>query len=232
MTLLRDWFSLIGSTLRFKGTRLRALFRLVPDIGRRPCLSDFNGLCAHLRQARLNLDPASKDLEARFLATSTELEKLTQFSGDFEHQVEKLVCLASGNEGAGALLTGAVRIIEQSTHFLERCQEQTTRLLEQLRNYHAQIDQLLGVEAELQHTIAPLKFVQVLFKSECAPLGSAVQKMFDALTQEMETLHGKVREIFGSKFQQLDQTRQIIRRVIEKLEVQGNRPATPSYAEG
>jgi hypothetical protein len=76
---------------------------------------------------------------------------------------------------------------------------------------------LLGVEVDLQRTMLPLTFVQTLFKATSAPLGMEVQQMFTSLTQEIEGLHGKVREIFGTKFKQLDQTRQGIGQVVAHL---------------
>jgi len=180
----------------------------------------FLALFTQLREAELNLKQDSGRLETQFLATSSELERLAQFGDRFVRHVEKLVGLATGKECDGSVFSNAIRLIEQATQFLVGCQEQTVQMLELLRNYNTQIEQLLGVEAELQRTMSPLKFMQTLFKSEAAPLGSAVQQMFSALTQEMEGLHGQVRDIFGTKFKQLEQTHRTIGQVIGQLDEQ------------
>lgn len=220
MTSWRHWLVLHGSALAGQVTKLRGLLPSVPGRGGSPRAAEFGLPFTQLRGAGRDLDQASRDLEAQFLATGAELEELNRFSHQFVEQVEKLVRLATGKEGDGALFGGAVRMIEQSIHFLVCCQEQTTEVLERLRDAKAQIQELLGVEAELQRTIGPLKFVQTLFKSESAPLGPAVQQRFDALTQEMETLHGQVRDIFGTKFQHLAQTHETIGQVIAALDTQ------------
>jgi hypothetical protein len=183
-------------------------------------LSEFPALFAQLREANLNLQQATGGLETQFLATGTELETLARFSDQFVGQVEKLVDLATGKDTDSSVFSSTIRLIEQSTDFLKGCQGQTNQMLELLRDYSAKVESLLGVEAELQHTMLPLRFVQTLFKSECAPLGLDIQQMFGSLTKEIEALHGQVRDIFGTKFKQLEQTQATIGRVIVQLEKQ------------
>lgn len=245
MTPLPDWFAALGSSLKRKAPPLGGLWRRITGRRSSRCAStlsvpfaplppvaldiepaargrasELSIPFARLRAAELQLEPASRELEARFLATGAELQGLSGLSRTFVERVEKLVRLAAGKEGESVLFAGAVEMIERAIQFLVSCQEQTTQILGRLHASKVQIEQLLGAEAELQRTIAPLKFVQTLFKSESAPLGSAVQRMFNALTREMETLHGKVRDIFGTKFKHLEQTHQTIGRVIGKLDAQ------------
>jgi hypothetical protein len=182
--------------------------------------ADFHALFDQLHEARLNLEQASDGLETKFLATCSELEGLSRFSGDFVKQVERLVNLATGQQCDRTVFSNAIGLIEEATRFLTGCQEQTGQMLEQLRNYNSQIEHLLGVEIELERTMLPLKFVQTLFKAESAPMGAAVQQMFAALTQEIEGLHSQVREIFGTKFKQLEQTHRSIGQVIVQLDRQ------------
>lgn len=175
---------------------------------------------ARLQEARLDLEQGLGCLEARFLTISSELEAMSGFGGRFVEQVEKLVGLATGKDCDHSAFSNAIGLIEQSTDFLVRCQEETGRSLELLRHYNTEIEHLLGVEVELERTILPLKFVQTLFKAESAPLGPAVQQMFQALTQEIEGLQSQVREIFGTKFKQLNETHRSIGKVIVQLDRQ------------
>ena len=174
-------------------------------------------LFEQLRAAEAGLQQASGELEDGFLATSSELEVLADYSGQFVNQVQKLVGLATGNECASPVFSNAIQLIERAAHFLGGCQSKTDEMLGRLRNYNSQVEKLLGVEVELQHTMLPLQFVQTLFRVESARLDPGVQQMFGSLTDEIEALHGQVREIFGTKFKQLEQTHQTIGTVIEQL---------------
>jgi hypothetical protein len=202
-----------------KGKKFLGLLRLVGR-GESQRFSEFTELFAQLRSAELDLEEASVTLEKQFLDTGSELETLTGFGARFVEQVEKLIGLATGKECDGSVFSNAIQLIERSTQFLVNCHDETTRMLALLRGYSAQIEHLLSVENDLQRTMMPLKFVQTLFKAESAPLGESVQRTFTALTQEIEALNGQVREIFGTKFKQLEQTHRTIGNVIEQLDRQ------------
>ncbi len=201
------------------GKRLFAVTRWVGR-SRAQRLGEFPALFAQLRDAKLNLDQSCGGLETQFLAISSELESLAGVGEQFVKQVEKLVGLATGQDSDHSAFSSAICLVEQSTEFLSKCQEETGQMLEQLRNYNAQIERLLGVETELHRTLLPLRFVQTLFKSESAPLGPVVQEIFGTLTREIEGLHGQVQEIFGTKFEQLKNAQQTINHVIAQLDRQ------------
>ena len=189
--------------------------RSVPE-GRRS--SEFLALLPQLHEAQHNLEQASVGLEKQFLATGSELQTLSAGSEQFVKQVEKLVGHATGQECDRTVFSNAIQLVEQSTQYLVGCQAETIQMLGLLRHYSTQIEKLLGVETELERTMMPLKFVQTLFKAESVRLGPEVQRMFGTLTQEIEYLHGQMREVFGTKVRQLEQTRQTIGLVITQLE--------------
>lgn len=223
---------------RRKFNWLRDTFLYAPRLiwgGRRAgSPAEFAGLFNQLREAQRRLEEASGGLETQFLATSSELEGLAKAGGEFVKHVEKLVGLATGKGCDTSVFSSAIQLVKESTQFLVDCQEQTARLLESLRNHNEQIEKLLKIEGELQRTMLPLKFVQVLFKAEAAPLGAGVQQMFSALTEEIGGLHNQVREIFGTKFKQLEQTHQTIARVVAQLEEQSRvlQNVTTTYKAG
>ena len=182
--------------------------------------TEYSALFTQLREAEINLKESATGLEAQFLATSSELVTLAELGGRFVQQVEKLVGLASGKDCDSTAFARTIHLVQDSTSFLVGCQEETIRMLGLLREYETQVKSLLGVENELQRAMMPLKVLQTLFKVESAPLGLAVQQMFSALTQEIEGLHAQVREIFGIKFKQLEQTHRTIGLVIAQLDKQ------------
>lgn len=189
--------------------------------GRRRSL-ELHALFDQLRAASLELQRASGELETQFLATSSEMEVLAGHGDQFVKQVQKLVGLATGKECDDSVFSKAIQLVERATQFLTGCQAKTDEMLELLRDYNTQVKHLLGVEAELNRTMQPLQFVQVLFRVESASLDLGVQQMFGSLTQEIEGLHSQVREIFGTKFQQLEQTHQTIEQVIRQLAKQSH----------
>jgi len=180
----------------------------------------FSSLFTQLQEAEVKLQEAAGDLEVRFLSTGSGLEQLAGFGDEFVKQVEKMVGMASGKDFDHSLFATAFALIEEATRFLVSCQQQTDDLLAQLRGYNTQIKDLLATEGELERTMLPLKFMQTLFKAESAPLGDEVQQTFTALTKEMESLHSQVRDIFGTKFKQLEQTGQTIAGVVTQLDQQ------------
>ena len=159
-------------------------------------------------------------LEERFLATGSALEELSRQGELFVCDSGKLVSIATGQVGGGKTFVQGMAVIERPLNFLGSCHQETELLLGRLQQDRQRIVQLLRAEADLQRTMAPLKFMQTLFKVESAPLGEEVQGMFTALTQEIEQLHSQVREIFSSKFQELEQIERTIGGVVDQLQEQ------------
>ena len=182
--------------------------------------AEFSNLLQQLVTAKTALEDTAEGLEAQFLTTSSELEKLAQYGDRFVGEVETLIGQASGKSRDGAIFDHAIQLIEQTTTFLAGCEKETSEMVQLLRTYQEQIEDLLRVETSLRHAMLPLNIVQTLFRMESAPLGLEVQQLFGALTQEIEILHGRMRDIFGTKFHQLEETRQTIGLVISKLDFQ------------
>lgn len=203
-----------GRTGKWRRPAVRRLLR----VAQRP--AEFAQLLEQIGVSQDALVAASSQLESQFLKTGSELERLAEYGDRFVKQVEQLIGLATGKHCDNAVFIDAIGLIEETTNFLGACEKETGEMLELLKTYESQIADLLGVEASLQQAMLPLNIVQTLFRMESAPLGLEVQQMFTALTQEIEVLHTQMRDIFGTKFQQLEQTRHTIRQVIQKLERQ------------
>jgi len=182
--------------------------------------AEFSGLLEQLASAQISLEEAANGLETQFLRTSSELEKLSEYGDRFVAQVGTLISQATGKSNDGAVFDEAMQLIQRTSTFLADCEQETGEMVVLLRKYNRQIDELLGVETSLNHAMLPLNIVRTLFRMESAPLGLDVQQLFGALTQEIEVLHAKMRDIFGTKFKQLEQTRLTIGLVITKLDHQ------------
>ena len=189
-------------------------------VGRRPDAGKFEEFFLRVREAAGRLKQSEAGLEAQFLTIGTELERMAGFGDEFVTQVEKLVGLATGKECDSAIFFDPFALIEKSTEFLEDCQRRTETLVALLRGYRDQIGELLGTESTLRRTMLPLRFVQVLFRVECAPLSAEIQQLFGTLTEEIENLQGQMQEIFGENFKGLEQTREALDQVIAQLERQ------------
>ena len=186
----------------------------------RPDSAGFGRLFEQVGEAAGALKHSEAGLEAQFLTIGTELERMAGCGHDFVTQVEKLVGLATGKDCDRSVFDNPVDLIERATEFLEDCQRRTDALVTHLRVYRDQIRELLGTEAALRRTMLPLRFVQVLFKVECAPLSADIQQLFGSLTDEIENLQGQMRDIFGTNFQKLEQTQESLEQVIGQLERQ------------
>ncbi len=176
--------------------------------------------CAKLQAAGAGLKPVSLALEKRFLATSEGVEKLAKNGADFVCLSEKLLNSATGRLGDSAMFLNAVQVIERPLDFLNRSHTQTCELLQRLQQTNQRIDEFINIQAELQRTIAPLKYIQTLFTIESAPLGEEVQVMFGALTKEIKKLHDQVCELFTTKFLELRAIQSTINEVIRELRTQ------------
>lgn len=205
-------------------TTAKAALLAVPGASQRqdppPTEPALSRLFSQLLEVEVELKTAVQGMEGQFLTTGAELEELHRFSTVFIQGSEKLIGLATGREDNGQAFSHSIKLIEQPMELLTRCHLQTGRTLQELRRHKERIEQLLGIENDLRNTMAPLRYLQVQFKVVSAPLGPEVQAMFMALTLEIEKLQEQVSEIFGTQFQELQQTHRVLEEVIRLLERQ------------
>jgi hypothetical protein len=162
----------------------------------------------------------SARLEKHFLETSADLEALAARGEDFVQETEKLVNNATGRVGGTTIFLNAMRVVEPPLTFLGISHAQSVEFLRRLKEDAERIEALIRAQAEIERTIAPLKFIQALFKIESAPLGAEVQGMFGALTRDIEQLHDQICELFATKFIELRSIRHTVGEVTEELQTQ------------
>ncbi len=131
---------------------------------------------------------------------------------------EDLVAFAVGANGGEGHLQESLAVLEQPLAYIDDCLTKSTQLVTRLRHHEAQLNAVRGLETALNNTIAPLKFIQTLFKVESACLPESVQSIFMGLTKDIEQLHQKVAEIFNEHFHSLARSHSVIIQLIARLE--------------
>lgn len=180
-----------------------------------------------LAQAHENLAHASEGIEAcmqrletSFLQVGGALQEMSQNGQEFLKKSERLVSIAVGQLQGREVIINSAQVVEAPLQFLDDCLSESEHLLQRLREDHQSIKELQKAESNLRSTMAPLRFMQTLFKIESAPLGAEAQIMFSGLTQEIERLHTQVCELFDTKFRELEKVQAILNTVGVKLEDQ------------
>ena len=217
MTRFQEWLARRRAGKLFSSARSLAA-RCSPLARRREkkIQRSFAGLAAVVA----GLQEVSARLESGFLATANSVMELDARGGEFVQQGGRLVNVAVGRTGGAEVFSEAIRVITPPLDFLNDSHAATKKLLERLKHDNERISQLISGRDDLQRTMAPLKYLQTLFKIESAPLGAEVQMMFTALTQEIERLHLQVCELFTSKYEELQQIQRTISEVTGRLEAQ------------
>ncbi|MBP8257413.1 MAG: hypothetical protein KAX37_08820, partial [Opitutaceae bacterium] len=130
---------------------------------------------------------------------------------------ERLLVLASGQESGQSTFDTTIKLLEDPLAFIDHSQSQLEGLIARLEDSIQQIDRLIRSEVLLNRAVAPLTYIQTIFKIESAGLDHSVQQMFIALTEDIERLHQQVSQTFGEKFAVLRLARDTIEKVVAQL---------------
>jgi hypothetical protein len=170
-----------------------------------------------LEAARDGMTLGATKLEEEFLKIITDLDSQSTLSTALVEQSEKLISYVTGQMGADIELQRAVELLGQPLGFVRDGHERTSRVIERLRHHRDQMNHVRKHEGLLHGTVAPLNYIQTLFRVESATLPHDVQNIFTGLTKDIESLQNKVTHIFGEQFQSLAKARQTIDRLVERL---------------
>ena len=171
-------------------------------------------------QAAGDLRQLAGELEEHFLLTSGKLETLASTGEEFVQQTVKLVNTATGRVDGSEVFFSAMAIVEQPLAFLTSSHARSTEFLRALKEDIGRIEGLIRAQSEIERTIAPLKYIQALFKIESATLGGEVQGMFGSLTRDIEQLHDQICELFSTKFIELRNIKTTVNEVVQELQFQ------------
>lgn len=173
------------------------------EISKQEDASAFRDPMTSLAAEADELDALSREIEAGFLSLGASLEKLPDASENLVKRSERLVALASGDEPGAQPYQDLLRGLEAPLAFFDSSQQTFESLAVRLLDAINQIDQMTRMEAQLNRAVAPLAYIQTIFKIESAPLSFSIQQMFLALTEDIERLHRQVSQTFGEKFDML-----------------------------
>lgn len=171
-----------------------------------------------IQLATTELDAVMAEIEARFIQVSNTLEVTTTTGQELVEHGEGLIALALGQGGGEILIESTAEHIWRAIDFVEGSISESHGLIDQLTSANAQISRTLETEAELARTLAPLTYVQTLFRVESAGLDADVQAMFHSLVHEIERVRQHVEREFQEKFQLLRDIQAILTRSIRHLQ--------------
>ena len=199
----------LRQTLAVRWTRLRPFSRRVRQL-----------LPAHLelvQEATAELDASMHEIEARFLKVSHTLETTTTIGRDVVEHGEALIALALGQGGGEIMIDAAAQHIWHAIEFVEHNGQRTAQLTAQLTTANEQITQTLRAERTLERTIAPLTYIQTMFRVESSGLPHEVQEMFHTLGREIDRIRLRVEQGFHEKFQLVREIQAILDRATTLL---------------
>lgn len=165
-----------------------------------------------VRQSQQALQAAVAEMEKRFLAISTSLENTTVIGRDLVEHGEGLISLALGQGGGQITIETTAEHIWAAIEFVERNVRHYAQLNSQLTRSSQQITRTLAAEQSLSRTLAPLTYVQTLFRVESAACAPEVQTMFLALVHEIDRIRQHVESGFREKFQLIREIQAILDR--------------------
>ena len=166
--------------------------------------------CADLGSQRSEIHELTTELESRFQQFAQLLSDLSDNCRGTVEQSESLLELASGRGDAGNILDGTAERLAKPLQFLDGVSRGTGRMIDRLEQARQTMGRVLGYEAEIISTVAPLQIIQTLFRIEAAQLSSDVQNDYAALTSEIATLQTQVREGIQSQFRGLEAARRAL----------------------
>ena len=152
---------------------------------------------------REKLQFASGDLEKKFLDIGAGLERLSADSATLLKRCEELKKSRSQDDSDHGILDPLVELINSPLEFLTSCESQFEGLTSDLYQADQQIRNLMSSMANIQRAVAPLAFLQVLFRVESVHLPADRQQMFTTLTNEIQEFRGNLLNTFSERREML-----------------------------
>ncbi len=159
-----------------------------------------------LAESSLELDDVLASLEHEFLVMSDSIEAATSCGEELLAASEELHGLALGRDGGQCALGQASEALRAPLDYLATSGRRTDRVIELLREYHAGLRRTLAWERESRRTLAPLSYVQTLFRIEASRLDVNVARTLLSLVVDIDVLQRRVEDVFGEKFNELRDT--------------------------
>ena len=169
-----------------------------------------------LREGGRELESAMKDVERSFLDIGDSLEKITTYSGELVQSSERLLEFALGSNGED-LIKHVANHVWRVVDFLQKSDMEREALLEKLRSSENMIQIMIDAERSLISTLAPLGYVQTMFRITSAQLSHDARDMFHALVIEIDRIRLHVEGAFREKFDQVREIRKCLGEAVQLL---------------
>ena len=168
--------------------------------------STYGASLQDLADASGQLDGVLASLEREFLAVGSAIEAATLCGEELLSAGQELHGLALGRDGGQHALGKASEALHAPLDYLASSALQTDRVIALLREYHAGLRRTLSWERESRRTLAPLAYVQTLFRIEASRLDANVARTLLSLVADIDVLQRRVEDVFGDKFTELRDT--------------------------
>lgn len=171
-----------------------------------------------IAQTRAFLRQSDRAMESVFLRLGDQLEPLTGKMEDLIRARDNLVSYSSGQIEGKTIFEEAVNILHEPLQHIELLVTRKDELRDLLRRCEQQTGEMLASQRSMKSLLAPLAYVEVLFKIESANLSEENRDTFTSVAREIGHLRRLVDENFQENTQRLALTHATLREVREHYE--------------
>lgn len=172
---------------------------------------------AELDEANTLISRISTDTEERFLALSNRLTELTADTETLSCECDRLILLASGDEGGEETLKATGEVLREPLDFIRQWKVQAEILIGHLQRAMGAVDKLVPVETEVRRILGPLPCIHALFGIETAGMGEEVRGIFLKVGDDIQMLLGQVNDAFAQQFATLTTLRRQLAKVVARI---------------
>ncbi|MEP7365826.1 MAG: hypothetical protein ABI972_21435 [Acidobacteriota bacterium] len=147
-----------------------------------------------------------RELETGFLKFGSDTTDLTTFSQNLVDQCTSLLELSIGTGDTQEQVHRVVQLLAEPLEFLRTAGASTHERESELDACRQSIQTVLDADVRLSESVAPLRYIRTMFRTESARLDENIQAMFNALTEQMRELQERVEGAFESNYASLRTT--------------------------
>lgn len=182
-----------------------------------------NGVSSALGSAVQQLPALVKRLGEPLALVGERLPALSDRSDVLIAESERLLSLATGQQGGHAILKETSQLLEEPLRFLNGWLTEMSSHEEALATCAELLSRMLLADQNLQTTVSPLKHVQTMFKIEAAALSEETRLIFASLTEKIDSVHKRVQDTFIRQFQIVAQSNSEVRQVLHSVRTENGR---------
>lgn len=186
-----------------RNSREPILASLWGRISTRMAIRSLAGPGRALRASLPRLSEAAIALEPVYLGIQEGLEKLSGHSRNLVERSRELIGMATGRETGSADFERTMAVLAEPLDFLSATLQQMPEISAELEAVRAAVRQTMELETALSRTLAPLKFMQTMFRVESSILPAEARETFVTLAAEIGNLFERERQSFSTQFESL-----------------------------